>query len=212
MINDKKAIVAIKAHAPKSYESIDLDRLAVYALTVLDSKKIPLYFDYAAVALFRLFPKKFSMANFSQYPDTNRINKALRRLTDQARRGWATGTVENGFSLTDLGREVGRQVLEIINNPEKHEVKKIVSSRSRGRSADAEINEIKNSETYKKWENKELINNYEFYAFLKAAPYTPKPLLVEHLDRLKKSAIEVKDKVVQEFLSDLDTKFNNLLK
>jgi hypothetical protein len=213
MPNDKKAIVALKALAPKTYEGIDLDRLAVYALCVLEQKKIPLYFDYASVALFRLFPKKFSMANFSKYPDTNRINKALRRLTDQTRKSWATGTVENGFSLTDLGREVGKQVLEILSNPDKREVAKVSApTRSRGRSAVVDTVEIRDSEVFKKWSAKEPITNYEFFAFLKAASYTPKPLLVEHIDRLKNSATTANDKEVSSFLDWLSERFANLLK
>ena len=186
MTDDKKRILGIKPLPPNSYHNFDLDRLAVYSLCLLEEKKIPLFFDYAAVTLFRLFPKKFSMANFSQYPDTNRINKALRRLTDQARKSWA-GTVENGFSLNELGREVGKQVLEILNDPERQgKVSPPVPKRSRGRSALVETNEIRNSLTFKKWTNEEAINNYEFFAFLKATPYTPKPLLLEHFMRLKK--------------------------
>lgn len=212
MINDKKTIVALKAFTPKTYKNIDLDSLAVYALCALEQKKIPLYFDYASVALFRLFPKKFSMANFSRYPDTNRINKALRRLTDPARKSWATGTVENGFSLTDLGREVGKQVFEILNNPERQgDVKIPIPKRSRGRSASVDTGEIRNSEAFKKWSAKEHISNYEFFAFFKAASYTPKPLLSEHLNRLKNSAINAKDKEVSDFLQWLGQEFEKLL-
>jgi len=213
MTDDKKAIIELKALTPKSYANIDLDRLAVHALCVLEQRKIPLYFDYAAVALFRLFPKKFSMANFSRYPDTNRINKALRRLTDQARKSWATGSVENGFSLTDLGREVGKQVLDILNNPDRQGVVKTPTpTRSRGRSAVVETSDIRSSETFKKWSAKESISNYEFFAFLKAAPYTPKPLLLEHLTRLKNSATTAGDKEVLGFLKWMGENFETLLK
>ena len=212
MPNDKKTITALKPFAPKAYENVDLDRLAVYALRVLEQKKIPLYFDYASVALFRLFPKKFSMSNFSQYPDTNRINKALRRLTDQTRKSWATGTVENGFSLTDLGKEIGKQAFEILNNPDRQGGPKISPpKRSRGRSANVDASEIRESEAFKKWSVQEPITDYEFFAFLKATSYTPKSLLLEHLNRLKNSATNAKDKEVANFLSWLGQKFENLL-
>ena len=213
MPNDKKTITALKPFAPKAYENVDLDRLAVYALCVLEQKKIPLYFDYASVALFRLFPRKFSMSNFSQYPDNNRINKALRRLTDQTRKSWATGTVENGFSLTDLGREIGKQASEILKNPDRQGSPKATPlKRSRGRSANVDASEIRDSETFKKWNAKESITNYEFFAFLKATSYTPKPLLLVHLNRLKNSANNAKDKEVANFLSWLGQEFGNLLK
>lgn len=195
-----------------NYDSFDLDRLVVYTLYALEGKKIPLYFDFIAVGLFRLFPRKFSMANFIQYPDTNRISKALRRLTDQKRKHWATGNIENGFHLTDLGREMAKQVSGSLKNPlPRKDRKPIIVSKSRGKSPGDDIREIRVSEAFKKWFANEEVNNYEFFAFLKAAPYTPKQLLAEHLKRLKVSATTTKDKEVLEFLSWLEKKFSNLL-
>ncbi len=213
MTNEKKTITSFKALPPKSYEKIDLDRLAVYVLCVLEKSKVPLYFDYIAVAMFRLFPKKFSMANFSRYPDTNRINKAIRRLTDQTRKSWATGSVENGFNLTDLGRETGKQVLDLLNNPERQAGSRVQHpTRSRGRSPIVEMGEIKNSETFRKWSEDEVISNYEFFAFLKATSYTPKPMLLEYIKKLKKAATTAGDDEVINFLKWLEDKFVSLLK
>lgn len=210
--NIKKVLLAVKHFSFGNYDGFDLDRLAVYILYTLEEKKIPLYFDFIAVGLFRSFPRKFSMANFTQYPDTNRISKALRRLTDQKRKHWATGNIENGFHLTDLGREMAKQVSGSLKNPlAKKDRKLIVVSKSRGKSPSDDIQEIRISEAFKKWFASEEVNNHEFFAFLKAAPYTPKQLLTEHLKRLKVSATTTKDKKVLEFLSWLEKKFSNLL-
>ena len=208
---NKKNILSLKALTPKSYQNFDLDRLAIYALHTLEEKKIPLYFDYASVALFKLFPKKFSMANFVQYPDTNRISKALRRLADQKRKGWVTGAIENGFNLTALGREMALQTSKAIANPELHKAKPPVATKSRGKSASQEIVEIRESDTFQKWKMNAVINNHEFFAFLKAAPYAPKELLVEHLNQLKTSSVAAGDKEVSDFLVWFETKFHNLL-
>lgn len=211
-INIKRLLLGVKHFPFVSYDDFDLDRLVVYTIYVLEEKKIPLYFDFIAVGLFRLFPRKFSMANFTQYPDTNRISKALRRLTDQKRKRWATGNIENGFHLTDLGRETAKQVSGFLKNPKlKKDRKPIMVIKSRGRSPADDIQEIKDSDAFKKWQSDQDINNYEFFAFLKAAPYTPKPLLAEHLKRLKISAMAAKDKEVSKFLSWLENKFQNLL-
>ncbi|MBI4225334.1 MAG: hypothetical protein HY617_03300 [Candidatus Sungbacteria bacterium] len=211
-MNTKKILTGLKQLPAVNYDGFDLDRLVVYTLLILEENKVPLYFDFIAVGLFRLFPHKFSMANFRQYPDTNRINKALRRLTDQKRKNWATGNLENGFYLTDLGREMAKQVSNSLKNPlPKKDRKPIVVSKSRGKSPSDDIQEIRVSEAFKKWFASEEVNNHEFFAFLKAAPYTPKQLLIEHLKRLKVSATTAKDKEVLEFLSWLEKKFSNLL-
>jgi hypothetical protein len=201
-MNTKKVLAGLKRFPSTNYDDFDLDRLVVYALSVLEENKISLYFDYIAVALFKLFPRKFSMANFRQYPDTNRISKALRRLTDQARKNWATGNIENGFYLTDLGREMAKQVSNSLRNPvQKKDRKPIVIG----------IKEIRTSEAFKKWFSNGEVNNHEFFSFLKAAPYTPKKLLAEHLKKLGVSATTTKDKEVKEFLAWLEKKFNNLI-
>lgn len=211
-MNTKKVLAGLKRFPATNYDDFDLDRLVVYALFILEENKISLYFDFIAVILFKLFPLKFSMANFRQYPDTNRISKALRRLTDQKRRNWATGSIENGFYLTDLGREMAKQVSNSLKNPvKKRDRKPIVVSKSRGKSPSDDIKEIRVSEAFKKWFSNEEVNNHEFFAFLKAAPYTPKQLLAEHLKKLRVSATTTKNKEVMEFLVWLEKKFSNLL-
>lgn len=207
----KKTVLRIKPASKNNYENIDLDRLVVYTLSLLEESKVPLYFDFITVGLFRLFPLKFSMANFKQYPDTNRINKALRRLTDQKRKGWATGNVENGFYLTALGHEMAKQVTTLLENYNERKNHKIKVSRSRGKSSKDDVLEIRLSEAFKKWHSDENINYHELFAFLKAAPYTPKSLLASRLECLKISAAASKDKEVSDFLSYLEKRFNNLL-
>lgn len=210
--NIQRALFGMKHFPFVNYDSFDLDRLVVYTLYALEGKRIPLYFDFIAVGLFKLFPRKFSMANFAQYPDTNRISKALRRLTDQKRKRWATGNIENGFHLTDLGHEIAKQVLVFLENPKlKKGRKPIVVTKSRGRSPIEDVQEIRASEAFKKWFANEEVNNHEFFAFLKAASYTPKQLVAEHLKQLKASTVSAKDKEVLKFLSWLENKFQNLL-
>ncbi len=211
-VNTKKILLSVKRFPVKNYDNFDLDRLVVYALYFLEKKKVPLYFDFISIGLFRLFPQKFSMANFNQYPDTNRISKALRRLTDQKRKRWATGNVENGFSLTDLGRETANQVSNFLKNPKLKKVRvSRVVAKSRGRSFDDDVHDIQESETFRKWKEGQEVNNYEFFAFLKASPHTPKQLLVKHLEYLKNSVAAVKNKEILKFLIWLEAKFHNLL-
>lgn len=215
-MDTKKILTGLKQFPAANYDGFDLDRLVVYTLLILEENKIPLYFDFITVGLFRLFPRKFSMANFRQYPDTYRINNSIRRLTgslrDSNKLDWVTGSVEHGFYLTDLGREIAKQVSGSLKNPlPKKDRKLIIVSKSRGKSPSDDIEEIKVSEAFKKWFASEEVNNHEFFAFLKAAPYTPKRLLTEHLKRLKVSATTTKDKEVLGFLSWLEKKFSNLL-
>ena len=210
--NIKKIVLLLKPSNSKSYENFDLDRLVVYTLFILEKNKVPLYFDYIAVALFRLFPKKFSMANFKQYPDTNRMSKSLRRLADPKRKNWAKGSIENGFYLTEAGKEIAVQVSELLKSPikQKKPLRPIVK-KSRGRSPNDDIKEIEDSELYHKWLQKNYqISDYEVLSFLKAVPYTPKDLLLGYLEQIKKSSVTVGNRKVSKFLEWLEKKFYHI--
>ncbi|MBY0110929.1 hypothetical protein K2Y00_02920 [Patescibacteria group bacterium] len=216
MTDHKKSILALKPFPAKSYAEVDLDRLAVYALYTLDQKHLPLYFEYAAVALFRLFPKKFSMANFSRYPDTYRINNSLRRLvgglgTKSEKAGWVSGSVEHGFRMTDVGIEIAKQMDLLLKAPAGNKPVKPLVSKTRGRFSSDDVKEIRASGAFDKWQTGKEINGHEFLAFLKAPPYTPKHLLAAHLTRLKDSALTAKDGVVIKFLAHMEQKFKDLI-
>jgi len=210
--NIKKAIKELKVFKDNDYESFDLDRLVAYTLFFLARRKIPLYFDYIAIALFRLFPKKFSMANFKQYPDTNRISKCLRRLIDPKRKNWATGNIENGFHLTEAGNEIANQVADLLKYPNKLSNQSSQKNRrSRGRFSKHDVEEIERSEIYKKWVQKNYnINDYEVLSFLRAMPYVPKNLVLSYFEELKLSVVGAKNKKVLRFLNWIEKRFKHL--
>jgi hypothetical protein len=210
LVENSKLAASFKPFLERLYDSIDLDRLIVYSLWRLEKINVPLYFDVVTVAAFKLFPGKFSMATFPEYPDTNRTNKAVRRLTDEKRRNWATGNVENGFYLTDLGREIAGEVEQTLNATTEGQ-KPAPVTRSRGRSSTDDLNEIRESDFFKQWKDGEKPNPHEFFAFLKAAPYTPKDRLVERLKQFQSLASDTKDTEIQSFLDWVFKNFHNQL-
>lgn len=211
-IDYKKIIFGFKPLSIKSYENFDLDRLVLYSIIVLERKRIPLYFDHIVVGLFKMFPNKFSMANFKEYPDTNRISKSLRRLADPKRKNWATGNIENGFYLTETGKEVALQTEDLLKHPTRLKPSSASSpKRSRGRSPQDDVLEIEKSHLFQKWQSKNFsVTDYEVLSFLKAVPYTPKHLLSKYLEQLKQSATAAKNKKILAFLDWLEKKFKNL--
>jgi hypothetical protein len=208
----RRKVLGIHPFNKKAYENIDIDRLVAYGMFHLEKLKVPLYFEYIAISLFRLFPKKFSMANFARYPDAYRINNSVRRLAGSVKKEvrWANGSVENGFTLTETGREIAKQVEDFLANPKK-QIEKKAKPRSRGRSPADDVADIRISSTFNKWTaDKDSLTSYDVYSLLGAMPYAPKELLVKQLGYLKESASTVKDKNVQAFLDWVGTKFNHI--
>ncbi len=206
-----EGIKSLKEVPESKYSSLDLDRLVIYSMNIIHQKNIPLYFDYISVAAFRLFPAKFSMANFKEYPDTNRINKAIRRLTDPTRKNWATGTIEHGFNLSEAGKEVYLQVDAILSSPDNLPAKK-QGQRTRGRSTRDDANEVLSSKLYKQWVNRENVSEFQITDFMGATPYTPKSLLNNHLLHLKQSAENANSQEATKFLEWLEENFSYIFK
>lgn len=208
--NVKEKVFAIKPLNREDYEKFDIDRLIVFGMFFLEKNKVPLYFEYIVVGLFKLFPKKFSMSNFSQYPDVYRINNGVRRLAGSIKsKGvrWANGSVENGFTLTETGKEIAKQVEEFLNNPGKEISKKMVS-RSRGRSPLDDVKDIRESVAFKKWNSQKInITEYEIFSLLGSMPYAPKDLLKKHFEYLKEAALAAKDKEISRFLLWVENRF-----
>ena len=89
--------------------------------------------------------------------------------------------------------------------------KRSAVSKSRGRSYNDDVREIRESDAFIKWTREEEVNSHEFFPFLRAASYTPRALLVDHLNKLKVSAAAAKDDEGIKFLNWLGAKFRNLL-
>lgn len=208
--NISKKVLGLKPL--KNYERLDIDRLVAFGMHYLEKQRVPLYFEYIAAGLLKLFPKRFSMENFKQYPDTFRVNNSVRRLAGSIKaKGakWATGSVENGFALTETGREIAKQVKDYLEHPEKQISKAI--NRSRGRSPLHDLQELRNSPTYKKWlEDKGSITQYDIFSLLGAMPYAPKELLTGHFEYLIDSAKTAKDKKILAFLQWAKVRFNSI--
>jgi hypothetical protein len=94
---------------PKS-ESVVLDDLVLYAIykilgknsTSQSLKKTQtVAHETLVVECFKLFPQHFSLAGYPQYPDSARVNKCWHRCRTD--RGWISGNVKKGFSITPLG-------------------------------------------------------------------------------------------------------------
>jgi hypothetical protein len=114
------------------YEGIDLDRLVVYAVAKLSGIQQDLSLENIIVASFKLFPKKFSLLGYGEYPDATRVEKSLWR-SEGRKRGWVGGMTAHGYSLTEKGRLIASHVNELLLTRGVHGKK--VTSQTRRKEA-----------------------------------------------------------------------------
>lgn len=173
---------------PSSYEKMDNNRLAVYAIGILEENGVPRTQEALSVALFLMFPEKFSLVGFPQYPDTERVNRTLLQL-GQKYRNWATGNKHVGYTLNDAGHHVLDQTQALLRKPELQSPKK-KAPRERTRDPNAEVREIEQSNLFRAFATKQMdkLNEYDFWELMQAFPYTPKQALKNRFKEMHEAA------------------------
>ncbi len=186
--------------ASSNYIGMDNNRLAIYAIALLEENGIPRTQEAVTVALFLMFPEKFSLVGFPQYPDTERVNRTLLQLGDKYR-NWATGNKHVGYTLNDAGRHVLDQTQSLLRKPELQAPKKR-TPRERTRDPNAEVAEIEQSNLFRAFGSKqtEKLNEYDFWELMQAFPYTPKQALKNRFKEMQEAARLAAREDVIEFL------------
>ena len=183
----KKFVKDLKPFKEKQYKNITQDQLAIFTMYFLEQQGIPLYFEYIGVALFKLFPQKFSLVTFKEYPDLYRISNLLRLHLRPSDRNYAVGNIKTNFSITPLGKEVAKETEKKLNNPNLQS--KVLAEKDinkRVKSIQGDISEILSSDLFKKWQiDKENISEFDILSFLGVMSFTKADVVKKRILRLK---------------------------
>jgi hypothetical protein len=179
------------------YLPIDKDRLVLFVVDYLESKGIEVTFDKVVAASFKLFPKKFSLVGFPEYPDAKTVNDCI-FLHCVKTKGWVSGNAQTGYKITDKGKYFLDEAKKMLEG-------KIKVTRKYGtiprRKEFTFINLLKKTEAYKKFSKnkKEEITISEIFECLKA-PQDSKEIAKKHLEKFLEYAERINDSSVIEFL------------
>jgi len=193
--------------------------LGTYAFEVIESVGERLTIENICVALFKLFPLKFSMLDYSDYPDGMRVNRTLMQMQPKYQ-NYATGSANKGYSLTPKGRGIAKSLKEYFDERKKgnsnlinYDKKKESISQRRTLSDDKLIAGIKNSDLYKLYveEKFDKARGLEFLTMLEAFAHTPPKEIRKRFNELKTAASNTGDVKAIEFLKKCKNKFSSLL-
>lgn len=191
----------IKAYDFSDYENIGLDHLTAFSVKCLNENNIEPLFENIVVVLFKMFPKRFSLVNFEEYPDSNRVNRQILHCRPQYR-NYLAGGMRRGWVLTNKGKDIAEETKQMLENPSLTINKKRVGiPRERTKSLHF-INEIVTSEAYKKFKSKkhEKISELELCDVIHANLDTPTTIIAQSIERLSSYAKIVDNADVIEFL------------
>jgi len=188
----------------EKYAPIDLDHLLMYAVGHLKEIGADLSFENIIVAAYRLFPRKFSLVGYPEYPDAKRAHKCLRRCTYKTRR-WLGGKERQGFTLTDKSGAIIQKARSMLALAARRGAGPI----SRTRRKERILTELESSIGYLKAirGKADSVSEGEFCFMLQGTLDSSGETLRSNLDALKRYAGEQGRGDIQKVLTRLENRF-----
>ncbi|NPV82460.1 MAG: hypothetical protein HPY46_02590 [Candidatus Aminicenantes bacterium] len=181
-----------------SYEKLGLDQLLIYCVKKIIERGEVCTFETLVYECFSLFPEKFSLAHYPEWPDSARVEKSWRRCRSD--KGWLSGRAKEGLRITEAGAEIALATEKIlfkktvINKP----IKKTMN-RTREKAIISYIYDTKEFRKYLLSERYD-ISDRELRSFLGGTLETPKRILIHNYFRYYQAARRLGEQKVLSFL------------
>jgi hypothetical protein len=198
----------IESYPAEVYMDVDLTGLTAFTLSWLQDRNIPTTFESVVVAAFKMFPNKFSLEGYSQYPDAARIGRTLLQLGPKYR-NWVRGSVQKGFVLTESGRLKVEKVHRALERKGQTVPIPKRSTVSRTMDMAKELAPLEHSPLFDKWKLAQLEQgtSLELLNMLGAYAYTPPKALADRLAVLENAATHARRDDLADFLKAIKKTF-----
>ncbi len=190
-----------------SYMRADIHSLIMICIDNIVTNNEDCTFERLVYECFTNFPKIFSLFRYPQWPDSNKLDRPLRKLRE---RGLIVGSPKVGFLLTEDGKH---QVVTIKKALDRQVKIKPAPRTLKGKERNL-IAYIKSSELYQKFINDRhdfQLTEQDFIDFLRGTLETPNRVLKQTLVQYKNLAEQIGDVDLQQFLMTCEAKMETLL-
>lgn len=209
-------LVQIAAKDPLKYQDDSLAALTVYSLFWLHEWGLRRTIEAVAVLNWRLFPDKFGMLGFQQFPDAFRTNRSL--LQGQPKyRNWLTGTATKGFSLNPRGMALAREIIQRLGVPQDASgealgtapTKPPPATKARSIEPEREVQRVRSHRLFGRWQRNEMtdVDLIHVHSLLDIFDHTPAKIREKRMRDLERAAADVDDVDVARFLADVRQQF-----
>lgn len=190
------------------YEKISLDDLLVVALGSIMRKGETATFERMVAECFHLFPGRFSLLGYPEWPNAAIVNKAwLRCRTDK---GLLAGTVAEGFRLTDKGRTVEEVTLRRLARKPAEEDPSAHAKRGNRQTAEGRVvMRIEQSAAYRKYQksNVESVTEFDLVDLLFCSMESDPAVLTRNYEALTNAVKIYEREDLLEFLKELKRQY-----
>jgi hypothetical protein len=210
---------------PDYYSKVILNDLVMYSVFYLHKQGSEITSEDIISACFVLFPKRFSMRKYPQYPDSGIVS---RRWSDCKSKGYLKGNATKGFQITARGIKRAEKVEKLLGKPLKTvRVQKQKSRKTAATSiasipaelinpelkahAKKYVRSIEMSDAYKHFKKGLPINEFDFRSLLLCTMESPPTTLARNLSQFKEYVNIHERKDLSSFLEFVEEKFSSLL-
>lgn len=204
----KDKMKTLRPFETSSYDAIQLDRLVIFTTVALEKHGIELSLENIIVGAFKLFPKKFSLVGYPEFPDATRVEKCLWRCKGNKRQ-WIGGKTRHGYLVTERTRLVAAQTGHQLSTPALGKQK--VSPRRRRK--ESILKEVTDSPVYLKYlrGEKASISEADFCFLVQGTLDSSRETLSKNFLALKMTAQELESEELSNFLGWLEHRFKKFL-
>ena len=196
-----------KSSVKETYESISYDDLVTYVVYLLTAGNgSQTTFEDIVAKAFHLFPKRFSLRGYPDWPDSAVVNKSwLRSRTDKK---YIVGSVKDGFRLTQRGLQVAERIEGQLER-EPAIGGQSIRSELRTRSGRL-LKSIESSSAFLDFRRTSLVDHMtedDLSDVLLTLPDTPPSRLSSNLEQFRAAADLYDRDDVQDFLNAVEKQF-----
>lgn len=190
-----------------TYTQVDIYSLILVCTDSVISNNDDCTFERLVCECFTNYPKIFGLFRYPQWPDSNKLDRPLRKLRE---RGFIVGSPKLGFLLTEDGEHRVSRIRKALALQKQIRPKQLIL---KGKERNF-VAYIKSSELYQRFENDKHgfdISEQEFIDLLRGTLETPKRVLKQTLIQYQKLTNEIGDVDLLEFLLACEDKMKALL-
>lgn len=199
--------------SPEVYSRIALNDLVTYAVFHVAQSRREITAEDIVAACFTLFPERFQLRGYAQWPDSTVVNK---RWVDCRDKGFLRGSTAAGFSLTPKGLELAEKTASVLAGTRKQFVNpnaRKVSSENRTR-AGRFVRSLEKSDAFLSYSadgSAENITEFDFRSMLLCTMESSGATLRSNFEEFKQCAALYKRDDLLQFLDHCKARFFRLL-
>lgn len=202
---------SLQKFEPSAYATLSLNDMVVFSVLVLSEQHRDINFEDIVAACFTMFPERFCLRGYPDWPDSTVVNK---RWLDCRDRALILGSTKDGFSITAKGVALAEKARIALQSKSTK-----VNAGGRGLSehrtrAGRFVRALETSDAYRRFQSEgkvDAITEFEFRSMLLCTMESTSEVLRSNIEQFKQFAAVYARGDLIDFLKLLEQKFAGLI-